>query len=198
MSKAEDRARRKAEKVAKFEEQRATLIEKIAPSARPKTAVDTSLVDVPKVSPSLQVDAEKQPKAVADGGRFDKLVTWCTTKKDTEGAWSWDEPRQWTDDEWSLTIDPAFREFAQMTWAHVDSLSSGSEHKMHHAQSYERIVHEAQKRWMHLKLGEFADSIFRFRLGGTRRAWGYIVQAHFHFVWWERHHKLHRKKNKKS
>lgn len=127
-------------------------------------------------------------------------MTWCITKADRDGHWSWperSEPRDWTDDEWESVIYPPFKEFGQMTWATVDSFASGSEHKMHHGQPFNRIVDAAQERWMHLDLGEFADSIFRFRLGGTRRAWGYIVQTHFHMVWWERHHKIHRKSNRR-
>jgi hypothetical protein len=114
------------------------------------------------------------------------------TRIDHLGEWSWAEPRAWTDDEWARDIEPSFREFERMTWAQVDRFASGGGHKMHHAQEFERIVDEAQQRWMALDLAEFADSIFRFRLGNTKRAWGFIVQAHFHMVWYERQHKIHR------
>lgn len=190
--KAEERARRKAEKLEKFD--RVATLQKVVPELVPKAAIQPLHESEPKLAPHLAREAEKEPKAVFDGSRFEHPVTWCTSRVDHDGEWGWREPRRWTDDEWESVIHPHFKAFGEMTWAHVDSFASGSEHKMHHSQAFNRIVEEAQERWMHLDLGEFADSIFRFRLGGTRRAWGYIVQAHFHMVWWERRHKIHLKK----
>jgi len=61
---------------------------------------------------------------------------------------------------------------------------------MHHGHEVSDLVSEAQKRWIALDLEQF-DSVFRFRLGGTKRVWGYIVQAHFHIVWWDRLHSIY-------
>jgi hypothetical protein len=195
--KGEERAKRLAEKLEKFEASRAATLAKVVPDHLPKAAADPTPPQEPKLAPHIvrKLEAEaREPKAVFDGARFDEKVTWCITKADREGAWSWHEARDWDDAEWSQIIGPKFAEFEEMTWAQVDSFSSGSEHKMHHGQPFGRIVDEAQDRWRERGLEEFADAIFRFRLGGTRRAWGYILQAHFHMVWWERHHKIHRKK----
>lgn len=92
-------------------------------------------------------------------------------------------------DEWANDILPPMNEFSQMTWGHIDTFGSGSGHKMHHSQPLDAISAEAQARWMQLDLEQF-DSLFRFRLGNTRRVWGFVLQAHFFMVWSERHHKI--------
>jgi len=49
-------------------------------------------------------------------------------------------------------------------------------------------IDKPKDRWRELDLEQF-ESIFRFRLGDQkRRTWGFIVQAHFHMVWWDRNH----------
>ncbi len=61
---------------------------------------------------------------------------------------------------------------------------------MHHEQLVGTLVDEAQSRWLELGLEEF-DTAFRFRLGNTKRFWGFIVEGHFFGVWWERCHRLY-------
>ncbi len=130
-----------------------------------------------------------QPIASKSGSRLGLQVTFCTSKCDQVGAWSWTEPRAWADKEWDETINPKMQEFKKLTWADIDKQSSGSRHKLHHHQEIFNISPEAQRRWVDLGLEEF-DTLFRFRFGGTRRFWGFIVEGHFFSVWWERHHKI--------
>lgn len=191
--KSEAREARKAEQLAKFEQSKAALLSKVSIDPQPKTALDTAVDPAPRIAPHLAraaAQAEKQPKAIADGGRFDSQVTWCITRADRAGRWSWHEDRAWTENEWNQTISPAFSQFEKMTWRQVDSFSSETGHKMHHGHEVSDLVKEAQVRWVALDLEQF-DTVFRFRLGGTRRAWGYVVQAHFHMVWWERRHRIY-------
>ena len=87
-------------------------------------------------------------------------------------------------------IEPQLKDFSKLTWGEIDSFSSDSGHKMHHDHEVSDLINEAQDRWRKLDLEQF-ESIFRFRLGGQkRRAWGFVVQAHFHLVWWDRNHSL--------
>jgi hypothetical protein len=79
---------------------------------------------------------------------------------------------------------------AQLTWGEVDQFSSDAGHKMHHGHEISDLVEEAQERWRRLGLEQY-DSVFRFRLGGTRRFWGVIVQGHFYGVWWDRVHAIY-------
>lgn len=188
--KSEERAKRKAQKQERFEEAKASFVQKVSEHHKPKYIANPVLLKVPRVAPQVNQEAGRTPKAIKDGGRFSDFVTWCDTKKDIDGKWSWHCPRQWTDGEWSVDILPHFEEFSQKTWAEIDELSSGSGHKMHHDQEVSTLIREARRRWRVLGLEQF-DTVFRFRLGGTKRAWGYIVQSHFFFVWWERKHKIY-------
>ena len=137
-----------------------------------------------------QAAQENIPKALFDGSRFGINMTYCITKKDHDQQWSWFEPRAWTDQEWTEEIQPPLQHLSGLTWGAIDSLASGSGHKMHHSHEITQLEEEAQRRWLELGLEEW-DSVFRFRMGGTKRAWGYVVQAHFHMVWWERHHRIY-------
>lgn len=192
--KAEKRAAARAEKQARFDAQRDHFISKVVDDGQPKTTLVVPAADVPRIAPHLArlADAAAQtPKAIVDGSRFSARMTWCVTKADQEGQWSWGESRSWTPAEWDGTINPGMTSLAGSSWQDIDGHSSGSGHKMHHGHELSDLIEEAQARWGHLGLDEF-DSVFRFRIGGQkRRAWGYIVQAHFHFVWWDREHSLY-------
>lgn len=117
-------------------------------------------------------------------------MTWCITRCDKEGEWSWGEPRAWEDKEWGDEIHPKMSGFSCRTWGDLDKDASGTGHRMHHSHELHEILEEAQNRWMHLDLEQF-ETVFRFRLGAKKRAWGFIVQAHFHMVWWDRNHSIY-------
>jgi hypothetical protein len=193
MSKREARELKKALKQEKFEASKAALIEKVKDDHQPRTIIEPVTDKAPRIIPNIVQAAapfDKTPKAIEDGGRFGAPVTLCITKADREGSWSWKENRNWSDSEWNTDIHPHFEEFMQKTWGDIDAAASGSGHKMHHDHQVSDLVKEARRRWKKLDLEQF-DSVFRFRLGNKRRAWGYIVQAHFFMVWWERNHRIY-------
>lgn len=193
MSRSEERARRKAEKLLKFEASKTSLLAKVDAVKEPKVDVRADENPGPRLAPHLQRQLDQQaksPKALEDGSRFAIQVTWCITKRDCEGEWSWREVRAWTPEEWANDIEPPMNNFARLTWAEIDQLSSESGHKMHHAHEISDLVNEAQTRWRELGLEQY-DSVFRFRLGGRKRLWGYLVQGHFYSVWWDRVHAIY-------
>lgn len=162
----------------------------------PVVASKVSIESYPKEAPHLErqrvQDELSQPKA-ALGNFHSQLVTWCITQKDCEDQWSWHEARVWSNKEWGNTIQPKFLDFAKKTWGEIKCMTYGKgkkRKKMHHAHSMSDLVDEAQGRWKEIGLEEF-DAVFRFRLGATKRAWGYIVQSHFFLVWWERSHQIY-------
>lgn len=189
--KSENRQRRRAKRIAKFEAGKTDLIERVTLDSEPKVQADVQNIKIPHLAPHLEREQAKQPKAKEIGSRFSEQVTWCDNRSDTHGGWSWGEARAWEKHEWQGEIEPKLMEYSKLTWAEVDSFSSESGHKMHHGHDIDHLVGEAQERWFELNLDEFANDIFRFRLEGTKRAWGYIVQAHFYLVWWERYHKIY-------
>ena len=189
-SKREARDKRKALEAERFEAAKAVLIAKVKTAVGPQAVKKVVVDNQPRIAPHLVREALKEPRTTVDGSRHNSQVTWCTTKSDRKDFWSWDESRDWTEEEYGEVIEPKFKEFQEMTWAAVDEFSSGEGHKMHHGQGQDSIVPEARDRWLALGLEQF-DTLFRFRLGGKRRAWGFVVQAHFHMVWWDREHNIH-------
>ena len=194
----EERERRKAARQEKFEAAKAAMVARVVPESAPKAAQTPSSERQVRLAPHLLRKADEdlvQPKA--SGSRFGLPLAWCVTLKDIDGQWSWEGgDRQWTDQEWDQVIAPGFREIAGRTWAEIDALASGTGHKLHHGQDICDLHEEAQVRWSHRDLEEFADSIFRFRFGALGRAWGFVLQAHFHMVWWDRSHKIYVSKKK--
>ena len=171
------------------------LLSKVGADPQPRQIVVPSINDAPRLAPHLAravaAEAERTPRAIQDGSRFGSRVTWCRSKADQRDHWSWGEPRQWNQEEWDSIIHPPFKQFEQLTWQEIDQFSSDCGHKMHHGHEVGDLIEEAQDRWRQLDLEQY-DSVFRFRLGGQKcRAWGFIVQAHFHFVWWDRQHSIY-------
>ena len=61
----------------------------------------------------------------------------------------------------------------------------------HHAQSIGTLEKEAQDRLKALKLDDL-DELFRFRLTGTRRLWGFRGDGDEFFVlWWDPDHNVY-------
>ncbi|BBQ51281.1 hypothetical protein WP2S18C03_03620 [Aeromonas veronii] len=191
--KSEARALRKAQALERFEASKPTLLSKVDAEQQPRQIAIPPLNDGPRLAPHLEraiAAAEKTPKAIKDGSRFGSLVTWCCTKADLEDIWSWGEHRAWEQHEWDEVIHPPFKDFAKLTWKEIDSHSSDTGHKKHHDHGVSDLIEEAQQRWRDLDLEQF-ETVFRFRLGNTGRVWGFIVQAHFHIVWWDRKHSIY-------
>ncbi|MGL5092456.1 MAG: hypothetical protein ACRC8B_16250 [Aeromonas sobria] len=191
--KAAARAARKAQKQERFEASNAPLIAKVNTSQQPRQVVTPPINEGPRLAPHLEraaATAEKAPKAIKDGSRFSSRVTWCDTRADLKDSWSWGELRAWEKHEWDEIIHPPFKDFAKLTWKEIDSHSSDTGHKKHHDHGVGDLIEEAQQRWRDLDLEQF-ETVFRFRLGNTERVWGFIVQAHFHIVWWDREHSIY-------
>lgn len=193
--KSEARALRKALAQEKFEASKPALIAKADIEQLPRYIVTPSQNNAPRLAPHLEriaaLSVNKFPKAIKDGSRFSSRITWCITNADRQDSWSWGEPRQWTQDEWESIIYPPLQQFKQLTWQELDQFSSDTGHKMHHGHEVGDLIAEAQERWRQLDLEQY-DSVFRFRLGGQkRRVWGFIIQAHFYFVWWDREHSIY-------
>ena len=122
-------------------------------------------------------------------------LTWCTTRSDLEGEWSWQEQRRWTEEEWQTQILQNFSFLEKLTWSEIlfeqKTPAKGDKSvPKHHPQELSTLVKEAQNRWIEIGLEEY-DTAFRFRFTGTIRAWGIKLQGHFYLIWWERYHKIY-------
>jgi hypothetical protein len=93
-------------------------------------------------------------------------------------------------------------EMARLTWAEIEAQRLGSganRHKRHHSQEVRSLVSAAQADVTKRKLSEkFDDSMFRFRLNGEQRLWGFRRQHVFHVVWWDPEHKVYPTEKKRT
>lgn len=148
-----------------------------------------NVTDKPRISqePSASTPEprqEKDPNII-----FRMKMTWCITRQDVDGVWSWREPRKWSESEFQSHIQQTLNSLTGNTWAEIGQMiRDGLE--MHHSQSISTIHEEAQKRWGALEIE--TDEAYRFSLTGRQRAWGFRQGAHFHMVWYDRHHTIYR------
>ena len=200
------RRQKKLEKQQKSLDKAAKLAERLGSYVKePRSAAE-----VPKLIRSkddrtprsgVQVDDSiKKPRLTTDPTEaFAHLhVTWCSTNSDTEGEWTWGESRNWSEKEWDTDIVAGLDEIKRNTWHDVifnHKVKVGRKKKKklvakHHSQEVSTLCAEAQERWKQQDLTEY-DTAFRFRFGGTKRAWGIRLGGHFYLIWWERLHKIY-------
>lgn len=85
-------------------------------------------------------------------------------------------------------------EIGRLTWREIEAQQTGGKrrHRKHHSQDVESLCTDAQKDFRRAKLGEtFGEEVFRFRLSGEKRLWGFRVGRVFHAIWWDPHHKVY-------
>lgn len=116
-------------------------------------------------------------------------MTWTCDDADCEGAWPSGAARLWSEGEWNGLIHPKLTEFQKLTWAEVDKLTTSNGHKMHHSMPTVVLDKAATDRLKYL--GHADESIFRFRLGGKPRLWGFRVVAEFRVLWHDPQHEVY-------
>jgi hypothetical protein len=86
-------------------------------------------------------------------------------------------------------------EMAKLTWAKIEEQRVGTKggyHRRNHSQAITKLTAAAQKDLMKRKLPDkFDDTMFRFRLSGEQRLWGFRNGHVFHVVWWDPDHKVY-------
>lgn len=192
-SKADAREARKQEGLAKFEAAKQKLLNRTPLDTGPRVAQlpDSERYQVKTGVDPYSLSIPMQPKAAKSGASIiEATVTWCTRRGDVEGTWTWGEHRAWSDSEWVDEILPKFAELEKLVWREVLESSSESGHRMHHSHELHEVAKEAQIRWLELGLEQF-DTLFRFRLGATKRFWGFRIGPHFFGVWWDRSHSIY-------
>lgn len=104
-----------------------------------------------------------------------------------------------TDEAWAFKPSPEdarelmrfLCQMGRLTWREIEQQQAGG-HKKHHDQLIESLGSDAQRNIARNKLDEiFGDSIFRFRLSGQKRLWGFRDSRTFHAVWWDPNHKVY-------
>jgi hypothetical protein len=194
MSSREDRAARKLEREQKRKEKSVKLV---VSYIEDNVALTPKIQHLPDIEKRPLLDAKfgnlnvpKQPKSKHDGSRFGYKMTWCARIADQKGQWSWGESRLWSDDEWASEISSCLNTLQSHDWSEIQNMSSDTGHLMHHDHDVSSLCDEAVSRWFELEYEQF-DTVFRFRLGNRKRAWGIEVQGHFYLIWYERSHLIY-------
>lgn len=86
-------------------------------------------------------------------------------------------------------------EMARLTWAEIEAQRVGTKdgyHRRNHSQEITRLSTAAQDDLMKRKLPDkFDDTMFRFRVSGEQRLWGFRKANVFHIIWWDPNHKVY-------
>ena len=147
-------------------------------------------------SPRVQADVPfegKTPRVTQDPDSIMScLMEWNRSQADRDGIWSWGQPRDWNEEDWHGIMHPNLCEFERLTWAEILAQETGNKkrHKKHHDMDVFDIIPEAGDRWLELGLEQY-EKIFRFRLQGKPRLWGYKIRAKFFLIWWDKLHKIY-------
>ena len=147
----------------------------------------------PKVS-HLAADAASSALRVPKLRRMDEggenRPVWRFTLVDHGGDWGMDS----ISDMDLRTIYNFLREAEKKTWkalmaeTYRSKNSAGARNK--HV-PMEACIPEAQERLRRvLKIDDYNDSWFRFRLGNLPRLWGVLEEPVFYPVWWDRDHQV--------
>ncbi len=138
---------------------------------------------------NLSVPISKSPRTSVDPTSFREMrMTWCITQADVNGTWSWGQERQWSDEQWKSSINDTLSLLSKLTWKEIEVQRSGRTYR-NHSQAIESVCSEAICRWN--VLGIETDTVYRFRLSGKERAWGYRLGSHFYMIWYDAEHKVY-------
>ena len=124
---------------------------------------------------------------------LNKSFTWCVRNSDVRDKWSWDEPRQWTEEEYLNLIEEKLDLRKSNTWDEVLKETYGTKtesKKVNKSQSINSLCLEAKKRWLTIYPQNQFPETFRFRASNMKRIWGIRVGSHFYVIWFERNHKI--------
>jgi hypothetical protein len=150
-------------------------------------------------SKSIRVDWKpelvKNPRLITPIDNYrNTYFSWCISHADRDGHWSWGEPRNWIDEEYTNEIENHFQNLSNNTWNEIENQKYNGAHNfqklLNKYQPLDSICDEAQLRWQNdPDLAQF-DQLFRFRRGTYKRIWGVRIMHHFYTVWYERNHRI--------
>jgi len=178
-SKAQRRAELAALKKLDFEDKRAGQVEKILTKKIP----GSEIAPVPAKVPVLKKGES----------RFAHNVEYNTQREDRDGSWSWGASREWHPKPGNDYIYSFLNGCCGKTWQEIDSEvvgkkgGGGKTDKRHKFYPITSICREAQNRLIDLKLDD-QEHIFRFRLTGKHRLYGFVAGIIFSIVWFDELH----------
>jgi hypothetical protein len=130
----------------------------------------------------------KRPKAAQPPTSADQTPHFCFHYADraTREAWAFKPDGDSAPDLFGFLCD-----MAKLKWSDIERQQTGGKRRRrkHHSQPIHSLEHAAQADLRKRRLDEtFGDEIFRFRLGGKSRLWGFRNERVFHVIWWDPDH----------
>lgn len=180
--KAEERLTKKNEKAARDKGCNARLAQSI------------KILDNP-IRSQTRIDIENWPRTGVDKSEYKKYAFhWDLKHADISESWSWGEPRQWSDLEYSDIIELRLKGLENNSWQEVETqMYNGADHFRKLLNKYQRLstLHiEAQQRWKDHEVMSQFERPFRLRVGTDRRIWGVRILHYFFLFWYERNHMI--------
>ncbi len=122
---------------------------------------------------------------------FQELVSIDYSMADKKGEWKWGLKRDWTIDETHSQIIGSFfsnyhkcKKWSEVYHEKVDGCQK------HIPYYITEICHDAYLRLVELKLDDF-EQIFRFRLQGDYRFYGFTIGSNFMALWYDPYHGIY-------
>jgi hypothetical protein len=179
-NKSEKRLARNALRQAKEAEKKPLAIKNILAARKPHQTV------APEV--------KRVPVSYKPGeSRFPHMMLYEKDLEDRNGSWSWGSERDWHPTPGNAAIYGYLDAYKNKTWAEIDAEMVGkknaSKKNDQRNKSYplSAICSEAFERIVHLELDD-QETIFRFRMSGEERLYGFIFGITFKTVWYDELH----------
>jgi hypothetical protein len=151
--------------------------------------------------------ANKKPKvpqgAVRAGGKGAKVAAYPTSSQQDNPHFCFQFADRATKNAWKFKptegdappLVDFICEMAKLTWAEIEAQRVGTKDgylKRNHSQEIKRLTADARADLIKRQLPEwFDDTMFRFRVSGEQRLWGFRKGHVFHIIWWDPHHKVY-------
>ena len=143
---------------------------------KPKTTIKNSYLapKAPKALPDMRaVTIDGMPKFSFRFADFEDRVDWS-----------------WPSDSTTIEILKFISEVSKNEWREILMQNSGG-HKKHHHHEFASVCKEARDLIALMKHDERFEELFRFRLTGKKRLWGFKQGEVFYPLWWDAEHKIY-------
>ena len=155
-----------------------------------KKAVHLSQIALAKeVTQAERPKLEKKVTSEKIGSRLDMRMEYARDLEDREDEWSWRVKRDWGDAFWTTTLEPYLNHYATKVWKEIEAELAGRS-KRHKSYLTAAICSEAYARLRKLKLDD-QERIFRFRMTGPHRLYGFRFGHVFKTVWFDPTHQIY-------
>lgn len=154
-----------------------------------KTAKQFVAPNVSKTPENIPITPAKLVR-VAQEPRRPVFMTYASGHEDREGVWSWKEKRDWGDEVWQSKLKPFLDIYHnQLTWPQIEGQTANNR-KRHVSYPPGTIVKEARDRLIELEKDDLEEFIFRFRMSGRVRLYGFRLEDIFYCLWFDRLHRI--------